>query len=508
MLRPLNDTDPRVMGPYRLHNRIGAGGMGVVYLGFGPDDQPVAVKVPHEVHASDPEFRARFRSEVSAARHVRADTVARVIRAEVDGPKPWLATEYVAGPTLRAAVQEGGPLTGRPLDGLAIGLAAALEAIHAASVVHRDLKPANIVMSWAGPKVIDFGVARSADYTGYTQAGELVGTVVWMAPEQINGQQAGSAADVFAWGCCVVFAATGRRPFRGEAPEIVALHISSTEPELDGVPERLLGPVRQALTKNPGHRPSAGELVRLLTQRLSPEETADASNDVPPVTGAEPNREQTRPTPNPGPPATPPPTPSPVPTPSFPAVGPAHPSRPSPSSSRPSVLTALLALTGLAATVGVWAAETERTGHAVVGPVAAAIIGLICGQMIFLSDRRIGVLTTVAAAVSGSGIGLLLARVLDVDEPNRVLLSVAGALIVATAFAGAMAPSRPAPGDRPGTDGPGEPVGSHRLLEPTHPVSRTNTGGEAGTDAAGATLRLHGAAAPGQHLVPERPDPS
>ncbi|WP_256804794.1 serine/threonine-protein kinase [Frankia sp. ACN10a] len=389
MLRPLTDTDPRIMGPYRLHYRIGAGGMGVVYLGFADEDRPVAVKVPHEAYASDPEFRARFRSEVTAARHVQASTVARVINAEVEGSRPWLATEYVPGPTLHAAVLEHGPLVDRHLDNLTIGLAAALEAIHDAGVVHRDLKPANIVMSWTGPKVIDFGVARSAEYTGYTQAGELVGTIAWMSPEQLDGQIAGPAADIFAWACCVVFAATGRRPFRGETQEIVALRIGAAEPDLDGTPDRLLDAVSRCLAKDPARRPAAGELVRLLSRRFSQPATPGDERtppdpptitppppdppppdppiiDPPPITpltietpkpdprgpGAQDaenrdrNPESRGPVPEdhdvtrlapPGPPPTPPPTPSrptpPRPTP--PSPTPSRPTPPSPTSPRP-----------------------------------------------------------------------------------------------------------------------------------------------------------------------------
>ncbi|EIV94422.1 serine/threonine-protein kinase [Frankia sp. QA3] len=538
MLRPLTDTDPRMVGPYRLHNRIGAGGMGVVYLGFGDGEQPVAVKVPHEAYASDPEFRARFRSEVTAARHVRASTVARVINAEVEGPRPWLATEYVPGPTLHAAVLEHGPLVDRHLDGLTIGLAAALEAIHGAGVVHRDLKPANIVMSWAGPKVIDFGVARSAEYTGYTQAGELVGTIAWMSPEQLDGQTASPASDIFAWACCVVFAATGRRPFRGESQEIVALRIGAAEPELDGTPDRLLDSVSRCLAKDPAQRLPAGELVQLLTRRLSLPTTAVRSEALlaAPTTGAplapdsypgedrdRADHDETRLARQPGPPPTPPPTPSPRPgstpgprrlLPALPDLSgdpppcaaddqpaddqpaddqpaddqaanagapqagdasagdasaaqavtagkggpPAAPTAVRPAALPPGIMLALLAVGGLTGALGVWAAGTARAGHAVLGPAAATVIGAICAQMLFLSNRAIGVAITVLAAFAGSGGGVLLARALDVDEPGRVLLSVAVALVVATACAFAMMPSRP-PTTEPHPVVPSDPGG-------------------------------------------------
>lgn len=471
MLRPLTATDPRLVGPYRLHNRIGAGGMGIVYLGFADEELPVAVKVPHEAYASDPEFRARFRAEVSAARHVRASTIAQVINAEVEGPRPWLATEYVPGPTLHAAVLEHGPLVDRHLDNLTIGLAAALEAIHGAAVVHRDLKPANIVMSWTGPKVIDFGVARSAEYTGYTQDGELVGTIAWMSPEQLDGQMATPASDVFAWACCVVFAATGRRPFRGESQEIVALRIGAAEPELAGTPDRLLEPVSRCLAKDPALRPSAGELVGLLTRRLSlPARDHDRDHE---------DHDETR-LARPGPPPTPPPATDPP----SPSVGndpagderlapPAAPAAVRPAAGLTGVLLALLAAGGLIGALGVWLAGTARAGHAVLGPAAATVTGAICAQMLFLSNRAIGVVVTGLAAFAGSGGGVLLARALDVDEPGRVLLSVVVALIVAAACAFAMLPALPAtfgprpevPSDPPAEGSAGGPQASVQSVD-------------------------------------------
>jgi serine/threonine protein kinase len=264
VLAPLTDDDPRQIGPYQLQNRIGAGGMGAVYLGFGPDREPVAVKVPTPALARDPEFRARFRTEVEAARRVRGLSVAAVIDADVNSATPWMATEYVEGRNLAAAVAARGALDGRLVHGLAVGLADALVAIHAAGVVHRDLKPSNILLSWDGPKVIDFGVARATDASSHTRTGTLIGTLVWMAPEQLRGERAGTAADIFAWGACVAFAATGRPPFRGERPEAAALQIMTIEPDLDGAPDDLVPILRHAMEKEPSRRPSAADLVERL----------------------------------------------------------------------------------------------------------------------------------------------------------------------------------------------------------------------------------------------------
>ncbi|WP_235488201.1 LppP/LprE family lipoprotein, partial [Frankia sp. AvcI1] len=258
---------------------IGAGGMGVVYLGFGDDGKPVAVKVPSAGLADNPEFRSRFRHEVDAARRVRGSSVATVLDADLTGERPWMATEYVEGRSLADAVATRGELDDRLVHGLAIGLADALVAIHAAGVVHRDLKPANILLAWDGPKVIDFGIARAGDSTSHTRTGMLIGTLVWMAPEQLRGERAGPPADIFAWGACVAFAAAGRPPFRGERAEAVGMQILTAEPDLDGLPPDLVGVVRAALEKEPARRPTASELLRRLVGRdvRSPADSDEAS---------------------------------------------------------------------------------------------------------------------------------------------------------------------------------------------------------------------------------------
>lgn len=430
MLRPLTDEDPRIIGPYRLHNRIGAGGMGVVYLGFGPDERPVAVKVPGTAHVVDPEFRHRFRAEVSAARGVDGPSVARVIDAEVDGPQPWLATEYVQGPTLRSAVGDNGPLPARQIEALAADLARALVAIHSAGVIHRDLKPANIVMSWSGPKVIDFGVARVADHIGLTTTGKVVGTVAWMAPEQISGHQVGPPADIFAWGSCIVFAATGRRPFRGDAQEVVALQIVTAGPDLDGVPERLLHPVRAALVKSPEDRPCAAALLAML-QEDHPPTLHDQPSDDDRAGDDRAGDDETRAIEAPGP----------VPRSPRPDV-----IRPG-STRRSAAVEAAVGLlaAGFAGAAAVGAA-TAGVWPAALGPLGATVVAAVCARLATPGRRPLAVGVTVVAAATGSCGGLVLARIGALGQPARMLveLALAGVLMSIFTRAMAVAPARPA----------------------------------------------------------------
>jgi hypothetical protein len=263
---PLGPEDPRQLGPYTILSRIGGGGMGVVYLGQTPDRRLVAIKVVRSDRASDPELSARFRREVRAASGVAGFCTARVLDADLDAERPYYVTEYVAGPTLEQAVEEGGPLAGRRLEAFAVGVAEALEAIHAAGVVHRDLKPSNVLLSSrAGPKVIDFGIARPVDSTTLTQTGKVIGSVNWLAPEQVRTGRASEASDVFAWGGLVTFAATGHPPFGRGPVGAVAHRILNEEPDVRGLGDRLLEAVLAALDKDPQRRPSARALlVRLV----------------------------------------------------------------------------------------------------------------------------------------------------------------------------------------------------------------------------------------------------
>ena len=280
MLAPLTDDDPRVIGPFRLGGRLGAGGMGTVYLGFGADDQPVAVKVPSPALAGDPRFRARFRREAGAVQLISSGSVAAVVAADTEADPPWLATEYIQGATLLDAVSSRGPLADRLVVGFAAGLADGLVAMHANGVVHRDLKPANVVLAWDGPKIIDFGVALTtrtllgidsgadADVTlARTQDGQRLGTFVWMAPEQLRGDPVGPPADVFAWGACLTYATTGHGPFRADGAFEIIARIQRDEPDLDDVPADLVDLVSATLAKDPDSRPSATELVSQLVHQ-------------------------------------------------------------------------------------------------------------------------------------------------------------------------------------------------------------------------------------------------
>lgn len=264
MLTPLSGSDPRVVGGFQLQGRLGAGGMGVVYLGFGPGGQAAAIKVINPGVAGEAEFRARFRREVEAARRVQGSCVACLLDADPDGEPPWMASEYVDGVSLAEAVRRRGRLDGPTLTTLAVGLVDGLVAVHAAGLVHRDLKSANVLLSWDGPKIIDFGIARDTGTTGHTGTGNVIGTVAWMAPEQLLGQRAGPAADVFAWALCVAFAARGRHPFPAEAAAASAMRVLRDTPDLDGVPTDLQPVLARALSREPEQRPTAVELVALL----------------------------------------------------------------------------------------------------------------------------------------------------------------------------------------------------------------------------------------------------
>jgi Flp pilus assembly protein TadD/predicted Ser/Thr protein kinase len=263
---PLRDGDPRRLGAYEVLGRLGEGGMGVVYLGRAGDGRLVALKVIRADLASNEEFTRRFQREVQAAQRVARFCTAQVIEAELGGEAPYLVTEYVPGPTLKEAVAEGGPLPASSLEGLAVGMAAALSAIHAAGVVHRDLKPSNVLLSQVGPRVIDFGIARARDVTtSLTRAGQRMGTPAFMAPEQFTGRPVSAAADVFAWGSVVAFAGTGRPPFGGGPLEAVAYRIVHDRADLAGVDDSLRELVEAATEKDPARRPSAQELLlRLL----------------------------------------------------------------------------------------------------------------------------------------------------------------------------------------------------------------------------------------------------
>ncbi len=261
---PLDDDDPRAVGPYTVRARLGEGGMGVVYLADGPDG-PVALKVVRRLLAADETFRTRFRREVLSARRVSGRGVVQLLDADTEGDRPYLAMAYVEGPTLLDEVTTAGPLRGDRLRALAVALAEAVGTIHRAGVTHRDLKPGNVLLTEDQPVVVDFGVATATEATSITVVGTVMGSPGWMAPEQVTGGPPSPAMDVFAWGTLVAWAATGRNPFGTGRPEAVAYRIIHDEPDLDGVPDDVGVIVRAALAKDPEARPSADEvLARLL----------------------------------------------------------------------------------------------------------------------------------------------------------------------------------------------------------------------------------------------------
>jgi serine/threonine protein kinase len=261
-MAPLEDTDPRRIGGYVLGGRLGAGGMGVVYLGRSPGGHLVAIKVIHAQHVRDPEFRARFRREVSAAQRVSSVFTAQVIAADPDAPTPWIATRYIEGPSLWRKVMQAGPLPTKGVAEVAAGIAEALTAIHAAGIVHRDLKPENVLLASDGPHIIDFGIARAVDASALTASGAFVGTPAFMSPEQFLGYDVRAASDIFSLGGVIYFAATARLAFSAAQPWAVMRQILDEQPDLSPLTDRWLRElVGRCLAKEPAARPGPLEVL-------------------------------------------------------------------------------------------------------------------------------------------------------------------------------------------------------------------------------------------------------
>ncbi|MFC7650032.1 protein kinase [Streptosporangium lutulentum] len=268
-MQPLKADDPRRLGSIELVGRLGEGGQGIVYLGRGPADEQVAVKLLHHGLASDPEARTRFLREVSVAQRVARFCTASVLHADLAGSQPYIVSEYVPGPSLRQLVDKEGPRRGAALERLAISTATALSAIHRAGILHRDFKPANVLMGPEGPVVIDFGIARALDSPGTTATGTAMGTPSYLAPEQLRTSEVTSAADVFAWGVTMVFAATGKPAFGQDSIAVVMNRILTTEPDLGELEGMLRDLVAACLSKDPALRPTAEELVSYLMGAVS-----------------------------------------------------------------------------------------------------------------------------------------------------------------------------------------------------------------------------------------------
>ncbi|MDX2544251.1 serine/threonine-protein kinase [Streptomyces sp. WI04-05B] len=266
-MRKLGDGDPVRIGAYRLVARLGAGGMGHVYVARSERGRTVAVKLVRRELAEQDEFRDRFRQEVAAARRVGGYWTAPVLDADTEAAVPWVATGYVAGPSLKQVVgRDHGPLPERSVRVLAAGLAHALRDIHAAGIVHRDLKPSNVLVTIDGPRVIDFGIARALETVadgGLTRTGALVGSPGFMAPEQVRGDRVTPAADVFCLGTVLAYAATGALPFGavGSGAHAMMFRIAQEEPDLTGVPEGVADLVRDCLRKNPADRPTPEQIL-------------------------------------------------------------------------------------------------------------------------------------------------------------------------------------------------------------------------------------------------------
>jgi serine/threonine protein kinase len=256
----LRREDPRVVGSFRLHRRLGAGGMGVVYLGSDKRGQRVALKVIRPDLAEDQEFRSRFAREVSAARRIRGGCTARLVAADLEADRPWFATQYVPGPSLHDKVAEEGPLTAAEVAAVGAALSEGLVAVHEAGVVHRDLKPSNILLSPKGPRIIDFGIAWATGASTLTHVGTAVGSPGFLAPEQVRGAVVTPATDVFALGATLAYAATGDSPFGHGSSEVMLYRVVHEEPQLHGVPDALAPLVRACLAKDPEERPSTLQL--------------------------------------------------------------------------------------------------------------------------------------------------------------------------------------------------------------------------------------------------------
>ncbi|MET7407623.1 serine/threonine-protein kinase [Streptomyces parvulus] len=309
VFQPLRDDDPRVVGGYRLAARLGAGGMGRVYLSHTQGGRPVAVKVVRSELADDPAFRRRFGREIRSARKVKGAYTAEVIDADADGTPPWLATLYVPGPALSDVVARGGPLPVPAVLWLMAGVAEALQAVHDAGIVHRDLKPSNVLLAADGPRVIDFGISVAADSTAHTATGTTIGTPQYMAPEQASGRDVTAATDIFSLGQTAAFAALGE-PLYGDGPAVGVLYrIVHSEPDLSGLPEQLRPLVARCMAADPAERATAAEVVAWCRRELG----RDAEEGVGPAVWREVAGPEV---------PVPPPAPAPEPAPTAPYTGP------------------------------------------------------------------------------------------------------------------------------------------------------------------------------------------
>ncbi len=293
-MEKLRAEDPSRIGKYLLLGRLGAGGMGLVYLGRGAQGRMAAVKVIHAQLAHDQEFRRRFRAEVRSAQRVDGAWTAPVLDFDTESSTPWLATGYVPGLTLHEAVTgHGGRLPEESVWSLAAGLVGALQNIHGSGLVHRDLKPSNVMLTLDGPRVIDFGVARAADASVATRTGAVIGSPGYMSPEQVRGQHVTAVSDVFSLGSVLAFSATGRHPFGDSDSGSYALmmRVVEDDPDLEGLSATLVGLVRRCMAKDPGQRPPLREIAEMAAAATAGE---PQSTWLPPALTAEIGRRSAR----------------------------------------------------------------------------------------------------------------------------------------------------------------------------------------------------------------------
>jgi eukaryotic-like serine/threonine-protein kinase len=293
VIKDLKAGDPASVGPYRLLGRLGAGGMGQVYLGKSPGGRLVAIKLIRPELAEERGFRSRFASEIAAARNVSGIYTAAVVDADADSDAelPWMATVYVPGPSLTDAVEDNGPLPVESVLALAAGLAEALQAIHRADLVHRDLKPSNVLLAADGPRVIDFGISLALERSMMTATGMVMGSPGFMSPEQARGQrEVGAPTDMFSFGAVLAFAATGSSPFGAGPTPALLYRVVNEVPDLTGVPGKLSPLIEQCLDKDPAARPTPAEVlaalsddVEVLTGEWLPPAIAESMNRYSPT---------------------------------------------------------------------------------------------------------------------------------------------------------------------------------------------------------------------------------
>jgi hypothetical protein len=371
------------IGRYRLLEKIGEGGMGVVHLAADSQGRQVAIKVLRPGVASDQTALRRLAREVDSMRRVRSPNVAEIVDADVTAEPPYVVTQFVPGRTLEQTIRETGALRGRDLMRLAKGLAGALAAIHDAGIIHRDLKPGNVMFLDSGePVVIDFGIAQGVDATRLTATGLVIGTPGYLAPEIIEGEDAASASDVHSWASTMAYAATGRAPFGSGTFESIFYKIMEGRPDLDGVPAALLPLIRAAMARNPAERPTAHALIGL-TSRIDLDRTnVDSRPTTKPLTAvAAPPLASPRDFRGQLPPAPPPPQPRAF-APYHPPPQPAAPAQradapPRPEGPKPYGLYKLLSLMLLAGAMGL----------AMVVPTVAIVVVLIVMCLLRVADR-------------------------------------------------------------------------------------------------------------------------